>query len=198
MAEAKDYSYLIGTQLHRWTVHSIHKRAVSGRKRVMAKATCECGSIKSVIVENMVRGHSKSCGCRPFPYKRKNCVVVGLRDGKFDGFCTCGREFKAKSKSQVAKGLCCFKPSNKGVRGKYDFLGLPKYTLRVLHNRWRAMRQRIKHDGVELEPSWHNFVSWVKDVGVPSDLTSWFMRFDVSTGWVKGNCGWHAKGKPNV
>jgi len=190
MSQAKDYTYLIGTKVNKWSVISIHKRFIGDRKRVLARATCECGKIKSVLVENIVSGHSKSCGCRVFPYQRKNCVVVAYYNGKFDGFCTCGLPFKAKSRAQVNKGFCCHAPVNKGVKGKYDCLNLSKVTLRSLHDRWRAMRQRCRQDGVELEPSWCDFKKWVADVGVPDSLSYWFMRLDPNRGWVNGNCGW--------
>lgn len=193
MSQAKDYTYLIGTQYNKWTIHSIHRRLFGRTKKITVKATCVCGRTKFVLIDNLLNGHSKGCGCPTFPYKRKNCVITARRADRFDGVCVCGTQFVNKTTNQVNKGLCCFKPATKGVRNKYACLGLPRSILRPLHNRWRAFRRDARIYNIPMEPSWCDFKQWISDIGVPADISLWFSRKDIALGWVRGNCEWRVK-----
>lgn len=60
---------LTGKKFHHWTVLKMlpYKR---GKKQAY-QCRCKCGIEKPVQATNLVRGASKSCGCRPFTVKRR-------------------------------------------------------------------------------------------------------------------------------
>lgn len=55
---------LIGATVGYWTIlsHDTDKQASTGIKRVLV-AKCRCGTIRSVLEQNIISGQSKSCGC---------------------------------------------------------------------------------------------------------------------------------------
>ena len=74
------YSYLIGEKINKWTVLEITRQG----KQAYATCQCECGTVKSVRVLNILYGYSKDCGCG-----RKNMLretrtknLVGQKFGK--------------------------------------------------------------------------------------------------------------------
>lgn len=59
------YSYLNGATIHGWTVLSLKKMIMGKEKtaRPYAICECQCGTIKPVLVKNLVNNRSKDCGC---------------------------------------------------------------------------------------------------------------------------------------
>lgn len=55
---------LVGTTVGYWTIiaQDTDKQASTGIKRVLV-AKCRCGTIRSVLEQNIISGQSKSCGC---------------------------------------------------------------------------------------------------------------------------------------
>ena len=55
---------LVGTTVGYWTIiaQDTDKQASTGIKRVLV-ARCRCGTIRSVLEQNIISGQSKSCGC---------------------------------------------------------------------------------------------------------------------------------------
>lgn len=60
------------------------------------KCKCDCGNIKTLLLNNVVRGSTKSCGCLAIERTRK----MGLSTRKHEGCSYCG------SSKHYAKGLC--------------------------------------------------------------------------------------------
>ena len=80
------YSYLIGQKINKWTVLDIVrlKSGKENKERTYAICQCECGTVKPVLVKNLIKNLSKDCGCG-----RKNKLkevrtksLVGQRFGK--------------------------------------------------------------------------------------------------------------------
>ena len=55
---------IIGATMGYWTILSVgdDKQTANGIKRVVV-AKCRCGTIRSVLEQNVISGQSKSCGC---------------------------------------------------------------------------------------------------------------------------------------
>lgn len=55
---------LVGATVGYWTIiaQDTDKQASTGIKRVLV-AKCRCGTIRSVLEQNIISGQSKSCGC---------------------------------------------------------------------------------------------------------------------------------------
>lgn len=74
------YSYLIGQKINRWTILEIK----NNRRSCDAVCICECGTIKTVNVYNLINNKSKDCGCgrkqKLSETKSKN--LIGMRFGK--------------------------------------------------------------------------------------------------------------------
>lgn len=68
-----------GNKYGRWTVLNVFRREGAGRVRWLCR--CECGVEKSLIVSEIKRGRSQSCGClskgRPPEYYREHCTTHG-------------------------------------------------------------------------------------------------------------------------
>lgn len=58
-AAMKKYEYLVGTKINKWTV----LRLDHSRKKLDAICQCECGTVKPVNVQNLIKDKSKDCGC---------------------------------------------------------------------------------------------------------------------------------------
>jgi len=56
---------IIGMTFGYWTIIEADqdKQTANGVKRVLV-AKCRCGTIRSVLEQNLLSGQSKSCGCR--------------------------------------------------------------------------------------------------------------------------------------
>lgn len=74
------YSYLIGQKINKWTILEITQPG----KQAYATCRCECGTIKSVRVLNILYGYSKDCGCGRKAILRETETknLVGQRFGK--------------------------------------------------------------------------------------------------------------------
>ena len=74
------YSYLIGQKINRWTILEITHPG----KQAYATCQCECGTIKSVRVLNILYGYSKDCGCgrKKLLREKETKNLVGQRFGK--------------------------------------------------------------------------------------------------------------------
>ena len=55
------YSYLINTKVNKWFVIDLYKNDKDSR--LYATCECECGTVKHVLVKNLVKNLSKDCGC---------------------------------------------------------------------------------------------------------------------------------------
>ncbi len=55
---------IIGMTKGYWTIiaNATDKQTANGVKRVLV-AQCRCGTIRSVLEQNLLSGQSKSCGC---------------------------------------------------------------------------------------------------------------------------------------
>lgn len=99
------YSYLIGSKINKWIVLNIVKMECDG-VRPFAICECECGTIKPVLVKNLIKNLSKDCGCG-----RKKTVgevfsknLIGQKFGKL----TVIDELEERSKTghKLYKCLC--------------------------------------------------------------------------------------------
>lgn len=61
------YSYLINTKVNKWFVSDLFINEKD--RRLYAICECECGTVKHVLVKNLVKNLSKDCGCG-----RKNTI----------------------------------------------------------------------------------------------------------------------------
>ena len=58
------YSYLIGMKVNKWTVIRLEKiKCDNDGARIYAICECECGTVKPVLVKNLINNRSKDCGC---------------------------------------------------------------------------------------------------------------------------------------
>lgn len=58
------YSYLIGNKVNQWTVMNLEKMVCNNDSaRLYASCECECGTVKPVLVKNLIKNLSKNCGC---------------------------------------------------------------------------------------------------------------------------------------
>ena len=57
------HSYLIGMKINKWTVLNLKKMDTGEKQRLFAICECECGTIKPVLVKNLIKNRSKDCGC---------------------------------------------------------------------------------------------------------------------------------------
>lgn len=58
--------HVIGERFGRWVVLSgaePYKRPGGGKSSASVLVKCDCGTIKTVVLQNLTRGLSKSCGC---------------------------------------------------------------------------------------------------------------------------------------
>lgn len=53
---------LVGQKFGHWTVIAPADPYINGAKRYLCR--CSCGTEKIVVASNLIRGLSKSCGCR--------------------------------------------------------------------------------------------------------------------------------------
>ena len=74
------YSYLIGEKINKWTILEITRQG----KQAHATCQCECGTVKSVRVLNILYGYSKDCGCGRKSMLRETRTknLVGQKFGK--------------------------------------------------------------------------------------------------------------------
>ena len=79
----KKYKHLIGTKINGWTILNIIPSNEKNNK-TFALCKCQCGTVKDVLLSNIINGLSKNCGCG-----RKNMLketrtksLVGQRFGK--------------------------------------------------------------------------------------------------------------------
>ena len=77
------YSYLIGEKINKWTVLDVVKMESDGI-RPFAICECECGTIKPVLVKNLIKNLSKDCGCGRKKMNSKNFSkdLTGQKFGK--------------------------------------------------------------------------------------------------------------------
>lgn len=59
------YSYLVGMKINKWTVLLLEKMVVGKDEtpRLYAICECECGTVKPVLVKNLIKNRSRDCGC---------------------------------------------------------------------------------------------------------------------------------------
>ena len=74
------YSYLIGSKINKWTVLEIK----NDRRHPDAVCECECGTIKTVNVRNLINNCTKDCGCGRKDMLRETRTrdIVGQKYGK--------------------------------------------------------------------------------------------------------------------
>lgn len=108
------YSYLVGQKINKWTVLEI----TMGKKVCCATCICECGTIKSVNIYNLLNDKSKDCGCgrKKMLRETRSKNLVGMRFGKLVAIelleesnkfnrrvykckCDCGNEINVPSSS---------------------------------------------------------------------------------------------------
>lgn len=65
---------LTGKKINRLTVIELHERVIG--KHAKWKCVCECGKETIVSIGNLNRGHTKSCGCAHFGFKKDFNKVV--------------------------------------------------------------------------------------------------------------------------
>jgi hypothetical protein len=57
-----NFKNLIGQKFGRFRILYILKKQPYD-KRTKCHCKCDCGNEKDVIIDNLIRGHTKSCGC---------------------------------------------------------------------------------------------------------------------------------------
>jgi hypothetical protein len=73
---------LTGKKFHYWTVLKKLPYDKPGAKEKY-QCRCKCGTEKAVQKSNLVRGATKSCGCRPFVVKRRTARFTPRFFGNF-------------------------------------------------------------------------------------------------------------------
>ena len=149
----KQINITIGQRFGKLRVISAIRRTGGGRAFVSCQ--CDCGSIVTVRCDNLLSGHSRSCGCsknggqkkqRTSKYLGKRfgrIVITGLSQQRYDYHwvcqCDCGTVFTA-TPSNVLSGKTtscgCFRS---------DRVSTHHETKTRLHNIWKGMRQRCRN-----------------------------------------------------
>lgn len=102
------YSYLIGMKINKWTVLNLEKMTIGKEQspRPYAICECECGTVKPVLVKNLIKNLSKDCGCGRKKTAGENFSkdLVGQKFGKLTVLETL--EERSKTGHKLYKCLC--------------------------------------------------------------------------------------------
>lgn len=140
------------------------------KKRTIVKALCECGTVKEILLYNIRRGHTKSCGCMS-----KNGLTPGnLRHGDayVGGRCP---EYAAWMRMKIS---VLSKSENIRLKHKaYDIAGIS------ICERW-----------VDKKIGYQNFL---EDMGRKPSKNHRLARINKLEGFNGENCAWVVGGSMN-
>jgi hypothetical protein len=207
---AADSGHWIGTKFGQWKVIG-----VGTNRRYLCE--CSCGNIKSVFIENLKRGLSKSCGCTSHTKPAHNYIdlvgkkfgnltilervsAIGEKQTKFRCLCECGKESivcAAHLKNGHTKSCGCLVLTS--ISKRTTTHGKSKTTT---YRSWMAMLRRCTNihcdnykwyggRGITVCDEWSHFDNFLKDMGDRPDGTE-LDRIDNYKGYSADNCRWVA------
>jgi hypothetical protein len=203
---AADSGHWIGMKFGQWKVIG-----VGTNRRYLCE--CSCGNIKSVFIENLKRGLSKSCGCMSHANPAHNYVdligkkfgklttlervsPIGVKQTKFRCLCECGNEtlvFAAHLKNGHTKSCGCLASTSKHsvTHGKSNT---------STYRSWMAMIRRCTNPNcsayqwygkknIMVCDDWKKFDNFLRDMGDrPTGME--LDRIDNYSGYSRDNCRW--------
>ena len=203
-----EHASLLGLQFGHWTIIG-----TDTKRRFLCM--CSCGSTKSVFIENLKRGYSKSCGCVARAKPAHNYIDLtgmvfgkltvleraanpGSKIAKFRCLCECGKETVVRAghlKNGHTKSCGCL--SIDAVSNRFTTHGKSKTPT---YRSWEAMIRRCTNQKCDAYPwyggrqitvcdEWERFDSFLKDMGerpVGMELD----RVDNYKGYAPDNCRW--------
>lgn len=176
------------------------------RRRRVSKCKCDCGNFITVRTDNLKSGNTKSCGC-----SRQKAIknMIGKRFGMLtiisegihdDGvtwncICDCGRIVKnirgRSLRSGHTKSCGHHRVAHKYNNGDYN----------NCYHVWWGMIQRCENTksisysrygarGITVCERWHDFNSFMSDMGKRPDKSYELDRIDNDKSYCKENCRW--------
>ena len=168
---------------------------------------CECGKIKVINKYNVLRGHTKSCGC--LLNRNKEVDIQGKKFGELTAIekittdlwlfeCSCGKKkviIKKNVKNGNTKSCGCMKAKINGdahrTHGK---------TGTKVYRAWLHMKDRCNNTndkeykrygarGIAICKEWKSFEQFFEDMGESPKGTS-LDRIDNNKIYCKENCKW--------
>jgi len=197
---------LTNTRFGKWTFLRPAGKDASGKP--LAGVICDCGTEANIVLNNLVKGLSQSCGCQ----RRNPKKYMGERHGKLeivsepsgqgnhrmvDTLCECGttsRQNLYAIRSGNTTSCGCYRLE---VRTKHGLHGTKTYRA------WAGMLCRVRlanapnfHHyggrGISVSEDWKLFNNFVRDMGeAPEGLT--LERLDNDGNYCKENCVWASK-----
>lgn len=73
MFKPADPSLYLGKKIYRWTVQEFHKNTSTESTKVTCQ--CECGTIKKILLHNLLHSKTKSCGCLALEIRIKHGLI---------------------------------------------------------------------------------------------------------------------------
>jgi len=207
---------LSGQRFGRWTVVGLSKDY--SPKRPLWLCRCDCGEVRNVLRNHLRSGRSTSCGCLKSERSSESnsAQLVGQRFGRLQVIkragskkthdkrassalweckCECGTTTTATSwklTSGYKRSCGCLFAESITTHGK---------SRTRVYNIWQHMRDRCSDKatgitrqnyydrGIRVCDRWHNFESFLEDMGEPAPDQS-LDRIDPNKGYEKANCRW--------
>lgn len=169
---------------------------------------CSCGNITYAVRGNLIKGATKSCGCRDgvnivgqkfkrFTVLRKVVVIKG--NSHYECQCECGNKIVISRHNLIycenyACG-CYFKEVAGSWSATHRKTGSPEYVS------WSSMRRRClnsKDDaypnyggrGIKICPRWSDFQNFLEDMGMRPTMNHSLERINNEKGYSPSNCKW--------
>lgn len=145
---------------------------VSGR--LVAQCRCDCGQVVPVKVDNLLSGHSQSCGCLKAEIAATKMAAI-----------------KAQGPTHVTHGMTAA-----------DQTGIEPGKQRAFRS-WQSMLDRCRPDskhhalyadrGITVCDRWRDFEAFWVDMGPRAEDDASLDRIDNDDGYRPGNCRWTTK-----